>query len=190
MDGLSRLSDRSQSVKHRGWLVAPLLLASSCAATVGSPPPLPFPGATPPPSSAGAAPTTSDVPAPSVAAMADAVVDTALSYQGIPYVLGGENPTTGFDCSGLVQFVLAQHAITVPRLVGDQFRVGLPVKLKDLRAGDLVFFSTTGLGPTHVGIAIDRDRFVHAPNSRGVVRVEAVDTPYWHDRFIGARRLF
>lgn len=190
MDGCSRLSDRSHSVRYRGWLVVPFLLASACTSAVGSAPPLPFPGATPPPSSAGGTPAYPEAPAPSATAMAVAVVDTALSYQGIPYVLGGENPTTGFDCSGLVQFVLAQYAIAVPRLVGDQFREGLPVKLKDLRAGDLVFFSTTGPGPTHVGIAIDRDRFVHAPNSRGVVRVEAVDTPYWHDRFVGARRLF
>lgn len=188
MDELSRLSDRSHSVRRRGWLVVPLVLANACASTVGVPPPQPFPGLSPPSSTAVDALASPETLAPSP--LADAVVNTALSYQGTPYVFGGDNPRTGFDCSGLVQFVLAEHAITVPRLVGDQFRIGVPVRLADLRAGDLVFFSTTGPGPTHVGIAIDRDRFVHAPNSRGVVRIEAVDTPYWHNRFVGARRLF
>ncbi len=122
--------------------------------------------------------------------LAAAVVRTAMEYRGVRYVFGGADPVTGFDCSGLVQYVFQQHAVTLPRLVGDQFRLGHPVKLGDLREGDLVFFSTTGPGPTHVGIALDRDQFIHAPNSNGVVRIEHVDTTYWHTRFVGARRMF
>ena len=183
-----------------------MLAAAAGCATTGTARPSPFPGAPPPPEPAAAAPPPAPagvVPAPppitstpiaapapaSAATPADAIVDTALSYRGVPYVLGGDDPKTGFDCSGLVRYVFAAHAIVVPRTVAEQYRVGLPVKLADLVPGDLVFFSTTGRGPTHVGIAISRDEFVHAPNSKGVVRVEPVDSPYWHDRFVGARRV-
>jgi cell wall-associated NlpC family hydrolase len=159
-----------------------LLLTSACASMAGPSQPSPFPGASHPPA-AVAAP-----PAPS--GLAAAVVRTAMEYRGTKYVLGGTDPVTGFDCSGLVQFVFQKNAVTLPRTVGDQFRTGHPVKLADLREGDLVFFSTTGPGPTHVGIALDRDQFIHAPNSNGVVRIEHVDTTYWHTRFIGARRMF
>lgn len=186
-----------------------MLLVSAGCATSGTARPSPFPGAPPPPEPAGVtpppAPLPGVVPAPpaitatplpgpprarsSAEAAADALVDTALAYRGVPYVLGGDDPKTGFDCSGLVRYVFAAHAIVVPRTVAEQFRIGLPIRLADLEPGDLVFFSTTGHGATHVGIAVSRDEFVHAPNSKGVVRVEPVDSPYWHDRFVGARRV-
>jgi cell wall-associated NlpC family hydrolase len=166
-----------------------LISASGCVSTGVTARPQPFPGAAPPPEPASSparpAPT---LPAAPIAA--DALVETALSYRGIPYVFGGEDPQTGFDCSGLVQFVFARYSVDVPRTVADQFRVGIPVSLPDLRAADLVFFSTTGPGPTHVGIAVSRDQFIHAPTTNGVVRVEPVDSTYWHVRFVGARRLF
>jgi cell wall-associated NlpC family hydrolase len=170
-------------------LVILLITASGCASTGGVARPQPFPGAPPPPeptfSPARLTPT-----APGAPKAADALVDTALSYRGIPYVLGGEDPRTGFDCSGLVQFLFARYSVDVPRTVADQFRIGIPVGLADLRAADLVFFSTTGPGPTHVGIAVSRDQFIHAPTTNGVVRVEPVDSTYWHERFVGARRVF
>ncbi|HEV3216419.1 MAG TPA: NlpC/P60 family protein, partial [Vicinamibacterales bacterium] len=55
--------------------------------------------------------------------------------------------------------------------------------------GDLLFFSTTGPGATHVAIALDSQRFVHAPNSTGVVRVETLSSGYWSARYVGARRI-
>jgi cell wall-associated NlpC family hydrolase len=165
-----------------------LVTSTGCASSGGTARPQPFPGAPPPEPTARAATPASTPPARSTAA--DALVETALSFRGIPYVFGGENPQTGFDCSGLVQFVFARYSIDVPRTVSDQFRMGVPVRLADLRAADLVFFSTTGPGPTHVGIAVSRDQFVHAPTTNGVVRVEPVDSTYWHERFVGARRLF
>ena len=58
-----------------------------------------------------------------------------------------------------------------------------------LQPGDLVFFSTNGAGPSHVGIAIGGDQFVHAPSSTGDVRVERLGSGYWAGRFIGARRM-
>jgi cell wall-associated NlpC family hydrolase len=63
-------------------------------------------------------------------------------------------------------------------------------KVHDAEAGDLVFFATEGGdGPTHVGIALGPDRFIHAPSSRGVIRVEPFAAPYWSSLFVEARRV-
>lgn len=58
----------------------------------------------------------------------------------------------------------------------------------DLRAGDLLFFNTTGQGPSHVGISIGGDQFVHAPSTTGEVRVERLGASYWAGRFVGIKR--
>jgi cell wall-associated NlpC family hydrolase len=73
--------------------------------------------------------------------------------------------------------------------VKDQFEEGREVDADDLRPGDLVFFRTDGRRVSHVGIAIGGDRFVHAPNSRGVVRVESLGSDYWSQHYVGARRI-
>jgi cell wall-associated NlpC family hydrolase len=131
-------------------------------------------------------------PAPRVlppsASAPSAVVRTAQSYLGAPYRNGGADPA-GFDCSGFVRYVYARHGITVPRDVKRQWQVGQDVPRTRIRPGDLLFFSTTGPGPTHVSLAIDGQRFVHAPSSRGVVRIEALTSTYWGRRFVGARRV-
>ena len=67
--------------------------------------------------------------------------------------------------------------------------MGHKIKPKDIKPGDLLFFATNGHGASHVAIAIGEDRFVHAPNSRGVVRVEALTSDYWGSRYKGARRV-
>jgi peptidoglycan DL-endopeptidase CwlO len=108
--------------------------------------------------------------------------------RGIPYRNGGSDPN-GFDCSGFTQYVFARHGIALPRETREQFRVGEKIDLKDIRTGDLVFFHTVAKGPSHVGIVIDDDEFVHAPSSTGVVRVEHLSLPYWSRRFIAARRV-
>jgi cell wall-associated NlpC family hydrolase len=117
-----------------------------------------------------------------------ALVGTALDLRGIRYRNGGADPT-GFDCSGFTQYVFAHHGVGLPREVRGQFRVGRSVGAQDLRPGDLLFFSTTDPGASHVAIAIGGIEFVHAPSSTGVVRVERLDSRYWADRFIGARRV-
>jgi cell wall-associated NlpC family hydrolase len=117
-----------------------------------------------------------------------AVAEFALAFRGVPYRFGGADPA-GFDCSGLVQYVFAQYGINVPRIVEQQWQVGDKIKLDDVKAGDLLFFSTKGPGASHVAIALDSGRFVHAPNSTGVVRVEALSSSYWGSRFVGARRI-
>ena len=116
------------------------------------------------------------------------VIGTALSLRGVPYRNGGATPD-GFDCSGFTQYVFLRHGVAIPREVRDQFQLGTSVRGEDVRAGDLLFFATTGPGPTHVAIAVDNDAFVHAPSSTGVVRVERLSGAYWSRRFLGARRL-
>jgi cell wall-associated NlpC family hydrolase len=121
-------------------------------------------------------------------AVLPAVLATALTLRGTPYKNGGSAPS-GFDCSGFVQYVFARHGRTLPREVRDQFRLGTPVDRRNVRPGDLVFFETVSPGASHVGIALGGDEFVHAPSSRGVVRVERYTAEYWAARWVGARRI-
>ena len=93
------------------------------------------------------------------------ILDTALGLRGIAYRLGGEDPASGFDCSGFVRYVFGQHQLDVPRTVAEQFAAGQDVAPDRIRAGDLVFFRHRG--PTHVGIALGpgSGEFVHAPGT-------------------------
>ena len=127
---------------------------------------------------------TADIPDPTRAEL----VATALGLRGVPYRNGGSDPS-GFDCSGFVQWVFAQHAQRLPRETADQYHAGSAVKLDKIQPGDLVFFETVSRGASHVGLAIGGDQFVHAPSSSGVVRVESYTASYWSTRFVGARRV-
>jgi cell wall-associated NlpC family hydrolase len=113
---------------------------------------------------------------------------TALSLRGTPYRSGGRD-LSGFDCSGLIWYVFAQHGLQVGRTVLEQFREGVEIGSDALEAGDLVFFITDAHGASHVGMAIGGDEFVHAPNARGQVRVERLSASYWSSRYLGARRI-
>jgi peptidoglycan DL-endopeptidase CwlO len=117
-----------------------------------------------------------------------ALVGTALTFRGTPYRNGGGDPS-GFDCSGFTQYIYAQYGVSLPRAVREQYVLGQSVRPEELEPGDLIFFSTTAPGASHVGIAIGGDEFVHAPSSSGVVRVEHLGSTYWSPRFIGARRV-
>lgn len=176
--------------------------AGACASTGAVPRPFPMPGATPAPGTvaapvpgtvAGTDPgTVSGTPGPAAVHRpfdGYALTGTALSLRGIPYRNGGTDPT-GFDCSGFTQYVFAQHGISIPREVREQFQVGTSVQPDQLVAGDLLFFATTDPGASHVGISIGGDEFVHAPSSTGVVRVERLGSSYWSPRFLGARRIY
>ena len=187
------------------WLSvgAVALSAAACASSGATPRPFPRPGATarggataPAPSEPdpgqpqpAPSPTTAATPTPSRPATDGyALAGTALGLRGIPYRNGGSDPS-GFDCSGFTQYVFAQYGIALPREVREQFRVGKAVKPDDLAAGDIIFFTTTDPGPSHVAIAIGGDEFVHAPSSAGVVRVEHLSSSYWSPRYLAARRV-
>jgi cell wall-associated NlpC family hydrolase len=167
-------------------LAAGVLAVSACAsrpAEIRVLPPRPAAGADP------AVPAGEVAPPVSTAGTAGpALARTAETLLGLPYREGGALPD-GFDCSGLVNYVFARHGIAVPRDVRRQAAAGAAVARDDIAPGDLVFFSTTGSGPTHVGIALEGGRFVHAPKSGGVVRVESMSASYWTSRFVTARRV-
>lgn len=156
--------------------VVVLAATAACSSTGGPLHPFPVPGR--PPAAAGAPASADGV----------AISRAALDLRGVPYTFGGSTPETGFDCSGLVQWVFRRFGIILPRETQDQFLFGATVARTDLQPGDLVFFTTGPQPASHVGIVIGPDAFVHAPNSRGVVRVERLSTPYWQRRFAGARR--
>jgi len=153
--------------------------------------PKPFPGApspttTPPEPPTGAPPA---VATPGVLPTTPGVVATALTLRGTPYRDGGSEPSAGFDCSGFVKWVFAQNGTVLPRDVKHQFDAGETIHARDLKPGDLVFFETVSRGPSHVGIAIGGDEFVHAPSSKGVVRIEKISSAYWSQRWVGAKRV-
>ncbi len=169
-------------------VVSCLGFASACASSGARPGPAPFPR------SAGSSPAARVTPRVAAPALtpAQAVVESALSLRGTPYRFGGTTPESGFDCSGFVEYVMGLHAVSLPRLVAEQFTAGEPVARNRLQPGDLVFFSTTGRGPTHVGIVTDvaQAEFVHAPADGSRVRVDRFDAEYWRSRWVGARRVF
>jgi cell wall-associated NlpC family hydrolase len=192
-------ADALNSKQHEGYAdrmivtaraVVPVLLScvlaaglTGCASRGSGPRPQPFPGAKVP-----SAAKSTDV-APGDAVSRPAFIATALALRGTPYLNGGSEPTQGFDCSGFVQWVFGQHGTPLPREVREQFDAGRTIDRDEVRAGDLVFFTTVSRGASHVGIALGNGEFVHAPSSRGVVRVEHYMNGYWAARWVGARRI-
>jgi cell wall-associated NlpC family hydrolase len=112
----------------------------------------------------------------------------AQSRIGAPYRYGGAGPDA-FDCSGLVAYAHGQLGVSVPRSAAQQFAAATPVPRRDLRPGDLVFFRLEGRDVSHVGIYAGDDRFVHAPQSGGQVRMASLDEEYFRRNFAGAGRL-
>jgi cell wall-associated NlpC family hydrolase len=165
-------------------------LTGACASTGATPRPFPMPGAPASAPPSGTPPRTASAPGRGSSAKPDAyaITGTALSLRGTPYRNGGTDPS-GFDCSGFTRYVFEQHGVTLPRAVVDQFKAGKAVRADELTSGDLIFFTTTAPGASHVAIALGGDEFIHAPSSTGVVRVERLSAGYWSQRFIGARRM-
>ncbi len=114
-------------------------------------------------------------------------LDVATKYLGTPYQWGGASPTTGFDCSGLVQYSYAQIGIELPRVAAQQFDVGIPVARDHLRPGDAVFFAQNGY-VHHVGLYIGDGRFIDAPETGQQVKVDSLSEPYFAEQYAGARR--
>lgn len=118
-----------------------------------------------------------------------AVVDSARKYLGTPYVWGGTSPS-GFDCSGFVQYVLAENGKSVPRTTQEQFAGGQAVDKSNLQAGDLVFYNWQGgADATHVGIYEGNGKMIHAPHQGDVVK-EVDFNSYGQNAYLGARRYY
>lgn len=122
---------------------------------------------------------------PSVSPLpAEQVVELAQRFLGTPYRWGGVSPN-GVDCSGFVQEVFRLAGYALPRLADEQFQQTVPVESP--QPGDLLFFTTYLPGPSHVGISLGGQEFVHASSSRGVIRA-SLEENYFKTRYLGARR--
>ena len=181
--GRSRLVSRGDRPIRQAMIARTLVTIgatvalSACATSGGVPRPFPQP-----------APARTEPAAPPASKDGDAISGIAMALRGTPYRTGGSDPR-GFDCSGFVQYVFAQHGVLVPREVRDQVRAGRAVKAVQLRPGDLLFFETVASGASHVAIAIGGDQFIHAPSARGAVRIESLTSNYWRSRYLAARRI-
>jgi len=113
-----------------------------------------------------------------------------LMYIGVPYRWGGTSPITGMDCSGLVQLVFRNAVgIDLPRTALEQSGQGSRVGLRELKPGDLVFFNTMGSNISHVGIYVGNGKFLHAPATGKLVRIDKLYSKFWATRYITARRV-
>jgi len=113
----------------------------------------------------------------------------AESRVGMPYVWGGDGPTQ-FDCSGLVQWSLAQAGVVMPRVAADQARTGPLLPLSDLRPGDLLFYHTDPTAPeyiSHVAIYIGNGEMLQAPEPGMNVQIVPAD---FGAGFAGAVRIY
>ena len=153
------------------------------------PPPSPPEVLAPPPPSRG----------PQETALAQALVE----FYGAPYRYGGTTPQ-GVDCSGFIQALFQRAGVPLPRTIAQQYNAGRPVRLEELRFGDVVFFNRycqtrsrdfflAGILPSfqaeevcHNGIYLGEGRFIHA-SPRGVA-VSRLDAETWRLSFTGARR--
>lgn len=157
-------------------LCATVLLLAACASG--------------PPSRHGALPRTPGEPMIDPSAGLEEISIQAMSLVGTPYRYGGNTPDAGFDCSGLVRYVVSRAAnVNLPRTTEAMGTRGTALDRSEVASGDLVFFNTTGRANSHVGIYVGQNRFVHAPSTGGTVRLEDMGKSYWASRYNGARRV-
>ena len=144
-----------------------------------------------------------------------ALLTEAETWLGTPYIWGGTTKGIGADCSGFVQSLYKSVGITLPRVSRDQSKVGLIVNRQELLPGDLLFFDTSnprnasdivtptqemihakqivdGYSPnviSHVGLYVGKGKMIHAASGDGIIEYQDLDTTYYKNRFINARRI-
>jgi hypothetical protein len=122
------------------------------------------------------------------------VVSIAMRYLGVPYKWGGARLKTGFDCSGLVQYVFAQLGVSLPHYAAAQWYSpdAVWVPPNQLRPGDLVFFTGsdgTRKAPGHVGIYVGDGYLIDAPHTGSFVRIDSLNEPWFANKYVGAKQI-
>lgn len=117
------------------------------------------------------------------------IVDTAKQFLGVPYVWAGTSPS-GFDCSGLVYYVYKQCGYSINRTAASIYENGVLIEKSDLQVGDAICFSNSSSARIgHVGIYIGDGQFIHASSSTGCVIISELNSDYFTNHYIGARRI-
>ena len=127
---------------------------------------------------------------PAASTLGEKLVQTAIQFVGYRYVWGGMSPSTGFDCSGLMNYVCKQHGISLHRVAQDIYsNDGVLVDKANLQPGDLLFF---GYGPysiTHTGIYVGNGQMIHASTSTTGVIYSDITSGYYSRMLVGAKRV-
>ena len=116
------------------------------------------------------------------------VVETAKNYIGYRYVYGASGPNS-FDCSGFTSYVFKLHGVSLSRTAKGQYSNGTAVARADLQPGDLVMFGPSLSGINHVGIYIGGGQIVHAANPSRGVTIDTINSGYYNNNYVGARRV-
>jgi len=130
-----------------------------------------------------------ETPAPTLT-LREQLAIAGLNFLGVRYRWNGTSESRGFDCSGLVQRLYSLFSIDLPRSSREQFKIGEKIARAALEIGDLVFFSSRGGKiPSHVGIYIGGEQFLHAASRGKKVIISKLTEEWYSRRFIGARRI-
>ena len=116
----------------------------------------------------------------------DQLITEAKKYIGVPYKWGGST-LKGFDCSGYLNYVYNQKGVSISRTVATIWNETKAVSKPSV--GDIVFYNTTGNGPSHAGIYIGNNKFIGSQSSTGVAIVD-MNSSYWSTKYLGARTPF
>lgn len=119
-------------------------------------------------------------------AIGGTVVETAMNYIGSSYKYGASGPSS-FDCSGFTSYIYAQHGVSLNRTAAGQYSNGVAVSRDQLQPGDLVMFGKSGIN--HVGIYIGGGQIVHAANPSRGVTTDTINSGYYNNNYVGARRV-
>src|SRR3990170_436148 len=121
------------------------------------------------------------------AGWANSLIGLARRFIGTKYRWGATGPSA-FDCSGFLQYVYARTGVSLPRTTYYMYQAGRPVPQGELLPGDMVFFTTYRPGPSHAGIYLGDDRFIHSSSGYGSVTITPLGKEYYRKRYLGARR--
>lgn len=116
------------------------------------------------------------------------LINNAKKYLGYKYVYGGNSPSTGFDCSGFIQYVFSISGVYIGRTTKDQLYAGNSVSRNEMKPGDILVWSDRRDGsPTHTAIYIGNNQMIHAANQKLGVEIRQINN--WNGRIISIRRV-